>query len=116
MKSIIESIIGRRGVDHTLYLIDPDVRDFEFYQDLEKTHKLKYPHLRGGDGRIFYLLTKDEVKKFWPEYYPSEAWIFEITDKFMNYEKIAKDISKRELSLSGTPYMKAIDKYNIKDI
>lgn len=106
MRSIKESIIGKRGNNSSLYVVHPGESDLDFYWDLEKTHKFQYPRITRRFGVFtawhYFVLNPDEFKKFPPR---DEATLIYIINDNIDYKKIKIDLEKGGIP----PYMKQID-------
>ena len=110
MKTIVESIIGRRGSNKKLYIVSPKGLDNHLYWD----NKFTYNAVVDSRGYFYFVLTKDELQKFLPQ--ESDTSIYLVDDDTVDYKKLEQDVKKtKDLLNNPLIYLKKVDVMSISE-
>ena len=110
MKSIIESIIGRKGYNEKLYIVSPKGSDNRLYWG----NKFTYNAITDSHGYFYFVLTKNELQKFLPQ--EPDTCIYLVDDGNVGYKKLVQDVKKTKDLLNNPPiYLKKVDVMSISE-
>lgn len=110
MKTIVESIIGRRGFNKKLYIVSPKGSDNRLYWD----NKFTYNAVTDNRGYFYFVLTKDELQKFLPQ--EPDTSIYLVDDDTVSYKKLEQDVKKtKDLLNNPLIYLKKVDVMSIDE-
>lgn len=108
MKTIVESIIGRRGSNKKLYIVSPKGSDSRLYWD----NKFTYNAVTDSRGYFYFVLTKNELQKFLPQ--EPDTSIYLVDDDTVDYKKLEQDVKKtKDLLNNPLIYLKKVDVMSI---
>ena len=110
MKTIVESIIGRRGFNKKLYIVSPKGSDNRLYWD----NKFTYNAVTDSRGYFYFVLTKNELQKFLPQ--EPDTSIYLVDDDTVSYKKLEQDMKKtKDLLNNPLIYLKKVDVMSIDE-
>jgi len=110
MKTIVESIIGRRGSNKKLYIVSPKGSDNYLYWN----SKFTYNGVADSRGYFYFVLTKDELQKFLPQ--EPDTSIYLVDDDTVDYKKLEQDVEKtKDLLNNPLIYLKKVDVMSISE-